>query len=353
MAILTLNQVKLSAVSACVPGRLVDNLAACRELCGTAGDNIVKATGIRKRAIAAPGVSSLDLCVAAAEHLFAETAAPREEIGAVLCVTFTPANILPANAIGAQERLGLSTSVLAFDVGLACSGYGYGLYLAGLLAGQLQKRVLLLDGDVQTAWTSPRDKATMPVLSDAGTATLVEPSPGAAPWAFAFYSDGSRRSALVIPEGGTASPLTAASLEYRRREDGSERRGCDLYMDGFEVFKFVASDVAKWLAGFLAEAGVEAGRLDAFVPHQANLYLARQLGKKLGFGENQIWLSGDKYGNPGSASVPLTLAEVGSQAPAAAPRRLLLAAFGAGLSASAGLVGLPADCRFSVHEFHE
>lgn len=347
MPILSVKGVKLSAVAACVPDQLVDNEKACRALYGAAGENIVKATGILKRAVAKPGVSSLDLCVAAAERLFADNRLAREEIGAVIDVTFTPANVLPANALGAQARLGLPKTVLAFDVGLACSGYVYGLYLAGLLVTQLQKKVLLLDGDVQSAWVSPRDKATMPVLSDAGTATLLEPATVAEPWHFDFYSDGSRRSALLIPEGGTASPFTAESLEYRKREDGSERRGCDLYMNGFEVFKFVASDVAKWLAGFLAETGTKVSALNAFVPHQANIYMVKQLGKKLGFEPEQIWISGDRFGNPGSASIPLTLSYVGMEEKPNASQRVLLAGFGAGLSAASALLSLPTDITYS------
>ena len=84
---------------------------------------------------------------------------------------------------------------------------------------------------------------------------------------------------------------------------------------------------------------------DLFAPHQANMYMVRQLAKSLGL-RDRLLTSGERFANPGSCSVPLTLAA--AQTPPIG--RALMAGFGAGLSAGAVLVTLDASCRRGVVE---
>lgn len=326
MQVLGLNGVSLIGVSACLPPKIVDNLEVCKKVYGdvSKASSVVKATGIQRRRVVEEGTSSLDLCCAAAKRLMGDVACPLNEIGALVCVSFTPARQMPCNACAAQARLGLPTGVMAFDINLACSGYAYGLYMAGLLARQMGRKVLLLDGDTQTTFTDPEDAATVPVLADAGTATLVAPyEEGGDSWKFAFLSDGAKGDVLTLQHGET------------------------IKMDGFGIFKFVAMDVSKFIKQFLAETQVE---VDAFIPHQANVYMIEQLAKMLKIDRAKLWVSGDELGNSCSATVPTTMAYVGRTLPAA-PRRLLISGFGGGLSASVGWVTVDASCRFICFDF--
>ena len=320
MNLLFVNDVKINGVCSCLPSRCVDNLVVCKQLYGDEKKavSVVKATGINRRRVVEPGTSSLDLCVAAAQRVMTDCDVRPEEFGAVICVTFTPEQAMPCNACQAQRRLGLSHDVVAFDLGLACSGYAYGLFLAGLLVRSTGKKVLLLDGDVQTPVTRPNDDATVPVLADAGSATILSPEKTDRPWVFAFMSDGEKGAALTYPRGGTIS------------------------MDGFAVFKFVAMDVSKFIKDFMAEINIGEGDVDAFVPHQANVYMVKQLSKSLKIPETKLWISGDEVGNSASATVPVTISRC-----ARGGERVLLSGFGGGLSASVGLVDLPAACKLS------
>ena len=106
-------------------------------------------------------------------------------------------------------------------------------------------------------------------------------------------------------------------------------------MDGFKVFTFVAKEVSAWLKKFVAEPECNIGDISAFLPHNANPYMIRQLAKSLGLSDKLV-TADEKFLNPGSASIPLALATRD------VPRgRILLAAFGAGFSASACTVRLP------------
>lgn len=304
MTLQKLSGVRIDGVAVALPKRSVENVEA-------------PATGIRFRRQADAGETPLDFGVRAAERLMSECGFVPEEFGAVLSVSFTQPERMPASAVRAQHRLGLPPEIIALDVSLACSGYGYGLYLAGLLAKETGRKVLLLDGDVQSRFLNPEDVGTRAVLADGGTATVVSPG-GDSTWTFSFAADGSRGDILRLSDGGFIA------------------------MDGFGVFKFVATDVVKRLREFLNELKLEASALDAFVPHQANVYMIRQLAMSLGVPEEKLWISGDEFGNLSSASVPATLAHVGR----GGLDKVLLSGFGGGLSFFAALVDLPSDCRF-------
>lgn len=321
MNVLNVEGVEILGICACLPKKSEDNLARCSDVYGDAkkAQSIVKATGIFSRRVVEPGTSSLDLCVRAAETLLAETGTAAEDIGAVIQVSFTPERTMPCNACQAQHRLGLPREIMAFDINLACSGWAYGLYVAGLLAKALGRKVLLLDGDTQTTHMDKADIATVPVMADAGSATLVQPNNGSSPWRFSFYTDGEKGNALSLPFGGT------------------------IQMDGLAVFKFVTMDVLRFIQAFMASNAVDPESLDAFVPHQANIFMIQQIAKKLKLAE-KIRISGDALGNSSSATVPVTIAYTGARG------RLLVSGFGGGLSASVGVVEIGERCVLKVVE---
>ena len=73
------------------------------------------------------------------------------------------------------------------------------------------------------------------------------------------------------------------------------------------------------------------------------MYMVRQLAKSLNL-ESQLRTSGERFANPGSCSVPLTLAATEGSG------RAILAGFGAGLSAAAVEVTIPPTLRRSLIE---
>ena len=305
----------VEAVFGCVPSRKVSNLDVCAALAGREkAEALVKTTGFAERRIVEPGVTVEDLMVGAARLALEGVAAV--DVGAVVAVTFSSPRRFPAVAASVAARLGLSGNVAAVDLSMACSGYPYGLFVAGQFAAATGKKVLLLDGDVQSAFVDSSDVNTVAVMSDAATATLVAPGDPGGTALFDFLTDGARDDVLSCSARGPVK------------------------MDGFGVFRFVAADVTAFLRDFLSAAGE---RPDVFVPHAANMYMVRQLAASLGL-EDQLASAGGSYANTGSCSVPLAIA--GSSASG----RALLAGFGAGLSASAALVRIPPGIRRGVVE---
>ena len=308
----------IESVIGCVPPDEVDNLSALARLVGAAkAESIVKATGFATRRVAAPGVDVFDLALPAARRAL-EGVRP-EDVGGVVSVTFSHRDRFPALAVRLQNALGLQHDIAAFDIGLACSGYPYGLFIAGQLASATGKKVLLVDGDVQSAHVDASDANTLAVMGDGATATIVSAQGGSAK--FAFYTDGAGADVL------------------RCREDGTIR------MDGFGVFRFVAGPVTGFLREFLAQAG----KPDLFAPHLANMYMIRQLAKTLELQDRLVSTNG-LYANTGSCSVPLALASAALPPANGKALRIIAAGFGAGLSASAANVELSSTLKRGMVE---
>ena len=352
MELFRVKGIQVEGICACVPERKIDNETALSEMYGEEAKLIMESTGIKTRYLANPGTSSSDLCFAAAEELINGTGTHAEDIGAVVFVTFTADRRMPFNASIVHEKLGLNKEIPAFDINLACSGYAYGMYISSMLAKASGKKVLLLDGDIQSAFMSEYDKSTVPVMADAGSATLLSSDNSETEWTFSFYTDGSGGESLTIPVGGSASPVKDEDLEYKVFPDGGKRRSIDIYMDGFAIFRFVASDVSKWLQRFLDKVGENSDTIDSFVPHQANMYMIKKLAKKLGFTWDNTWQSGDVVGNSASATVPVTIAfAAGAMLKKGRVNRVLLSGFGGGLSASAGLITLDPKAYYSFFQY--
>lgn len=221
-----------------------------------------------------------------------------EGVGAVIAATFSNPRRFPSLAVKIAARLNLPTMTPAFDLQLACSAYPYAVYLASKIAADTKKKVLVVDGDVQSRLVDEGDHATGAIFSDAVTASIVGVGGGDGRSRFDFFSQ--YDEAL---ECGETGPIR---------------------MDGFKVFSFVASEVVAFLKGF-------GGDYDYFVPHQANPYMIRQLARSLGAEEKLVTMDASLK-NPGSCSVAMTLEKGGKSG------RMLIAGFGAGYSASAGIV---------------
>jgi 3-oxoacyl-[acyl-carrier-protein] synthase-3 len=66
------------------------------------------------------------------------------------------------------------------------------------------------------------------------------------------------------------------------------------------------------------------------VPHQANRRILDAVGKELGVGDDRLFVNVQDYGNTGSASVPLALAQALEQGRVRNGDLVLLVSFGAG-----------------------
>ena len=322
-----------------MPQRAIENAEYGRELYGRDLDAAIKVTGVERRRFADAGVTALDLCVKAALSLSEYAGFGYSEFGGLVFVTMTPDFSMPNNASYAHKLLGLPQGAPAFDISMACAGYPYGLWVAGMIARGARKKVLLLDGDTHSRFVSPYDRSTSLLFGDGGTATVILPSESVAGnfWRFDFVTAGDRE-ALSAPDSGYRNRVSAESLEYEVFPDGSRRRRIDLKMDGMAVFNAVVRNAPASLSRLMEADRLRPEDYDCLLLHQANLMMINSVAKKLGFRDDKFPTSIGKYGNIGSGSIALNICSEMREIVEAKYSRALMSAFGAGFSvASASL----------------
>ena len=337
MAQFSIPNVKLKGVAACVPQQEVSNFD-CELLEEKERKLFVKTTSIEKRRIAAKGTCASDLCERAAEKLIADLGWNKSEINVLVFVTQTPDYITPATAILLQEKLGLPKSCLAFDINLGCSGYVYGLSVAAALLQNIPDgKGLLLVGDVSSACISSEDKSTVPLFSDAGSATAIAHDHNTtSALHFNLENDGKGFEAIIIPEGGYRNPIGEKSLEMIAVSKGISRNGSHLILNGIDIFNFSISEVPKNIQKLLDTHS--AYNPDFFVLHQANKIINETIADALKVDYEKFPSSLKNFGNTSSASIPITVVTELSQQLKLKKVNLLLSGFGVGLSWGSVLV---------------
>ena len=138
----------IKALDYYLPEKILTNEEIVKEFPEWSVDKIAKKVGVTCRHIAADNETALDMAVKAANNLFSNHEDLRANIDFIIFCTQSPDYKLPTSACIIQERLGLSTSIGAFDYNLGCSGYIYGLAIAkGFIAANIAKNVLLLTAE--------------------------------------------------------------------------------------------------------------------------------------------------------------------------------------------------------------
>lgn len=296
-------------------------------------------TGIRNRRVAKHDEFTSDLCIQAANKLFGLHDIPPGIIDYVIVCTQTPDFFMPTTACMVQHALGIPTQSGALDIRLGCSGYIYALGLAkGLIETGQARNVLVITAETHTKLANPTDKSTRPIFGDGAAATLVTTSVTDRIHSFAYGTDGTGGRHLVVPNGG----LRQASEDYSPRSEpesrGLKSNGFDMYMDGAEIFNFTLGVVPDCVDQVLSNAGLRLDEVDLFVFHQANRFLIEHLRKKLGIPADKFVHALVEYGNTGSSTIPIALADAVSEGQLRSGMKVAVIGFGVGLSWGGGII---------------
>jgi len=306
---LIFNKPKIKAIVTTVGDKVIEieNESESMGLDSFSLKRLKKTIGLKQRRVVSNGVCTSDLCVQSAEKIFESGVISRAEIECILFVTQTSDYIAPSSAIIIQDRLGLPTTTLAFDINLGCSGFVLGLLNTFSLVQSGLKNCLLLVGDISSNFSGENDRTFTPLMGDAGSAILIDDSSNTLSY-FISGSDGSGFENLIIPSGGSRNPFSSDSLIQKQDKDGVYRSNSDMYMNGAEVFNFTIKRVPQLIDDILEFSNFKKEDIHFFVLHQANQYILKNISKRLGLSESVLPnKTQTEYGNQNSASIPGTI----------------------------------------------
>ncbi|MBB2913053.1 3-oxoacyl-[acyl-carrier-protein] synthase-3 [Streptosporangium becharense] len=300
------------------------------ERAGVTAEWILRKTQIAFRRRAAPDEATSDLAARAAADALRRSGVGADRIGYVIVATSTGDSPQPPTSYLVQDALGVHGAA-CFDVNVVCSGFVYALELArSLIALRPDTCALVVGADVYSRILDPTDRRTAVLFGDGAGAAVV----GTVPEPYGIIacdlsSRGEASGLIGVRAGGSRLP---ASYETVAAGDHYFR------MDGRGVRDFVMENVSPVLERLVRRAGHRLDQVDVFVPHQPNGVLLGQLVEQAGLTGARTARTLERYGNVGSASVPVTLDEAGRTGMIGDGDLVLLAGFGGGMAVGAALL---------------
>ncbi|TDC53978.1 ketoacyl-ACP synthase III [Jiangella ureilytica] len=315
--------VGILGTGSCLPAREVPN-AEVAALAGVAPEWIEKKTQIRTRRYAAPEQATSDLAAEAGRNALEDAGVDAAQLDYLLVATSTPDSPQPPTAALVQDLLG-ARGAACLDLNAVCSGFVYALAVArGLLAAHPGARALVIAADVYSRILDAGDRRTAVLFADGAGAVVVGGVPdGRGVLGVGLHTRGDAHQLIRVPAGGSRLPASSATVAAGQHW---------FAMDGHAVSDFVLDEVPPAIDALLTGAGVERALVDHFVPHQPNGNLLDDLVAKSGLDGARTHRTLERYGNVGSACIPVALDEANRAGRIADGDLVLLAGFGGGMA---------------------
>ncbi|MBA3867272.1 MAG: beta-ketoacyl-ACP synthase 3 [Solirubrobacterales bacterium] len=300
--------VEIAGLGVAVPETAVANAPIAARL-GIDENWIVTRTGIDERRVAQPGELLFEFAAAAGERALAEAGVAAADLDLVLVATTSNDDLMPGASPRVAAAIG-ADGAGAIDLNAACTGFVSGLALAcGQIESGRAASVLLVGADLMSRLTDPDDRGTAAVFADgAGAVVLRAADPG-------------RIGPIVLGADGANRDLIYAS-----REDGVTK------MQGHDTFRHAVDRMTEATLEAAALAATPLEEVDLFVYHQANARILRSVGERLALPMDRVVDSINHFGNTSAASIPLALEDARLAGDLEPGARVLIAAFGAGLT---------------------
>ena len=326
--------VHLTGWGSYAPSQVLTN-ADLERMVDTNDEWIVSRTGIRERRIAGPDETPASMAAEAGLRAIATAGLQPDDIDLIIVGTLTPDFPMPSTAALVKGAIG-STHAAAMDLAAACSGFVYGYATAhAYVASGMARHVLVIGAETLSRCTDFTDRGTCILFGDgAGAAVLSASDEPGGTLGIEMTTDPSGAYLIWLPAGGSSRPASDATLGAREHY---------MKMKGTETYKMAVRTLGSTSQAALKKAGLGLDDIDLVIPHQANVRIIEGLAKSLDFPMEKVFVNVGSYGNTSAASVPLALNEAVAAGRVKKGDRLLLVAFGAGLTSGAIALEWTAD----------
>lgn len=255
------------------------------------------------------------------------------DIEMIIFSTTLPDMLFPNTASCLQEKLGITNKCACMDINAACTGWIYGITVANsLIQTGVYKNILVVGCEMTSSFNNWEDRSTCVLFGDGSGATVLGRAPkgeGSTFLSSILSSDSSKKDSLMLPNGGSKSPITKEILDRKEQY---------VVMDGQTVFKNAVKTMASHCSELLTRHNLTLEDIDWFIPHQANLRIVEAVAHILKFPMEKTIINIEKYANTSSASIPVALHEAFMDGRIKRGQTIMFAAFGAGLTAGATII---------------
>jgi 3-oxoacyl-[acyl-carrier-protein] synthase-3 len=287
---------------------------------------IVSRTGMKERRIS--NVSGIEMATVAARRALACADLKGEDVELIVYGSCSNDEQVPNSASGVQAALGASRAA-SVDVNTACTSFLYALSTANaMIRTGVVKNAVVIGVELISPFMDWDNRNVAVLFGDGCAAVVLQASD---------KQEGLLGEQLgCIAEARQTLRVRGMGTAYTNLGVTSGDTAWDF--DGQEIFKRAVNGMAQASAAVLAKCGMSADDIDLVVPHQANLRIIEAVVAKCGLPMDKVMLTVQRYGNMSAATVPVALAEALEDGRVKPGARILMPAFGAGLTVCAHLV---------------
>lgn len=321
-----MSNVKIVGTGSYVPQNVVTN-DDLTKIVDTNDEWISSRTGIKQRRITIDENTS-DLAYKAALKALQNSNEKVEDIDLIICATSSPDFLTPSTACIIQSKLGAKNAV-AFDISAACTGLIYGMIIAQqFIKTKMHNTILVIGSETLSKILNWEDRSTCVLFGDGASAVILKSSEEENSFLSTHWeADGTKWSYLQCP---SSKIVDIYSPQYESQNFIS--------MLGSDVFKFAVKSFIKGVKTVLDKSNCSKDDIKYIIPHQANIRIINYAAKVLKMPMDKFYTNLDKYGNTSAASIGIALDEVVDKGLLNKGDKLILVAFGAGMTSGAILL---------------
>ena len=311
---------KIIGTGSYVPDNVVtnDDMAKIVE---TSDEWISKRVGIKERRVSVND-TTLDMGEKAAKAALENAGISAEEIDLIIGATISSDAACPSLACMVQNRLGVSGCV-AFDVSAACSGFIFAVETAmGYIERKRAKKVLIVCSERMSKLLDWSDRSTCVIFGDGAAAVVLDACEDGYYDSVIYAKGGS--DVINIPARDGCSPFYKVEQEKPY-----------LFMNGQATFKFAVNSISHDVKELFDKTGLGNDDIAYVIPHQANKRIIDFASPKTGVDLDKWYVNIERFGNVSGASIPIALDEMNRKGMLKSGDKILLTAFGGGLSSGA------------------
>lgn len=323
--------IRIISAGSALPARCVtnDDLSKVME---TSDEWIRSRSGIGSRQYCGEGESCLTLAAEAGRRAMRNGGVSPEEIRVIIAATSSGDYIVPSMAAMVQKELGIPEEVTAFDLGAGCTGFVLALAAArGILLGMEAEEKTGRNTEAGRETRAPKalvigceQLSSLLDRDDRGTAIL--------------FGDGAGAAVISLSDGLFCQKSWSRGDDYALRLNGVGRPDQHIRMQGQEVFRFAVHALKQGIDEVLAGTGLGMEDIDYVLCHQANARIIDHTARQYPGSAEKFLMNIETRGNTSAASVPILLSEAVERNTFQPGMKVILAAFGAGLTWSAILM---------------
>ena len=335
MAYLSVKNVAIRGIAACVPSQVEEN-ASLPFYAPDEAKQVIEAIGIERRHVASADITVSDLCFQAAEQMLTALGWEKESVDLLALVTQNPDYMNHPTSFVVHESLGMPDTTMCLDYYHWCPGWVTSLSsVASMVSAGNIKRVLLLAGDTVSKDQGAANREERPLFGDGATATALEFCEDAPAMYFNIGTQSDGGMALARLQGGYRHPYTLETLKAELNRLAGVQSDIETYkMDSMDVFSFAITKAPKAMKRLCQTFDISLDDVNYLVLHQANKMIVDAVAKRMKFDSDKVPSSLQEYGNTTSASIPLTIVtdSRASEAYRSAHQTSLVCGFGTGLA---------------------